>query len=148
MKPTEEGDYIDRYRYDLKTTNKKKETKAAMYVVLFFLFMVALAMLCSCKKKNKQMQPIPVVTPIPQENLWLLGGDWKCIGGDTMFTQILHISYCCEANNGTMAVYYINYPIWCRITNITASYFYNTDTLRLDNCSVTNNKQVYFAKIK
>jgi len=151
MKRKEEGDYVDRYYHDstyINRTKEKKKTRAAMYVVLFFMFMVVLAMLFSCKKKNTQPQSTPIVTPTPQENLWLLGGDWKCIGGDTMFNGILHMSYCCEANNGASAVYKISYPIWCRKTSITVSYYFNKDTLRFDNCIYGNTKQTYFAKIK
>lgn len=112
------------------------------------LLLLSLTAFSSCKKKNTQPTSPPIITPTPQENLWLLGGDWQCIGGDTMFNGTLHISYCCETNNGGSAVYYINYPIWCRKTNITVPYYYNKDTLRFDNCTSINTKQVYFAKIK
>lgn len=145
----EEGDYIDRYRYDLKTTNERKN-KEIWWIVSFLLGMLVLAMFAtSCKKKENKPQPTPVVVPPPQENMWLLGGDWKCIGGDTMFTQILHMHYCCEANQGSSAVYYVSYPIWWHKNGITVPYFYNTDSLWLDNGIVgAGGKTVLFTKIK
>jgi len=145
----EEGDYIDRYRSDLKTTNKRR-SKEVWWITAFLLGMIVLAMfLTSCKKKETKPTPTPHIEPVVEERMWLLGGDWKCVGGDTMFTQILHMHYCCEANQGTSAVYYMSYPVWWHKTNLTVPYFYNNDSIRLDNGIIGGGaKTVLFTKIK
>ena len=129
-----------------KQEMKAKERKVGMYLFVFFLIIVIIAMLTSCKKKNKPTQTVISPLPIVEEKLWLLDGDWKCIGGDTMFTQILHISYCCDGSAG--ATYYISYPIWKAKNCITVPFFYNTDSLWLDNGIIgTSSKTVLFKKL-
>ncbi len=146
----EEGDYIDRYVHTPKTTMSKRKNNEMWWITAFLLGMIVIAMLAtSCKKKETKPTPVKSTYIPPQENLWLLGGDWKCIGGDTMFTGILHMHYCCEANQGSSAVYYMSYPVWWHKTNLTVPYYYNTDSLWLDNGIVgVGGKTVLFGRVK
>lgn len=127
-----------RYKSFMKWMNR-------IFTILFITSM--LSIITSCKKDNKQPQE-PYNPPTPIEQYWLLGGDWKCIGGDTMCAD-LHISYCCTAYNGAKAVYNLSYPIWNYGKILTVSYYYKSDTIGFSNgSSGTNYKEVYFKRIK
>lgn len=123
----------------------KAQRRKASYLFLAFLVLIMLLfILGGCKKKNTPPQNNPPYIPPPKPT-WLLDGTWKCVSGDTMFTQNLVISYCCSGPNST-AVYNISYRIWCRYNSITVSSNYNTDSLWFDNCLVVGHKEVLFVR--
>lgn len=84
------------------------------------LIIASAALAFSCSKSNPTpagTAPAPTASVPPSEHAGAPYGDsslWKCIGGDTMFTEILKLKhYYTEKTPGCDTYYYeFSYPIW------------------------------------
>jgi hypothetical protein len=84
-----------------------------------YLFIILSVLAVSCEKNspvvNESARPAPVQTPVPPVGPpYGTTSMWKCIGGDTMFTDTLKISlYYTEKKPGCDTYYYeFSFPIW------------------------------------
>lgn len=143
------NDLVDRTELFIKHEEKKKFNMLKFILICIGLSLLLL-WLTSCKKKEAKPAPAPKPYVAP-EVMWLLGGDWKPTAhqyADTVFGPNLHIHKCCDGPSGTV-VYYISYPVWKNATGITVPYYWNTDSLWLDNGIVgAGGKNALFVRIK